>query len=61
MSGGVSACCVVEVTSPSEDVFEQLLEGPGAMVRRFLPLRSYRDLGPAVYLDAARFAGDASV
>src|SRR3954470_19927930 len=46
----------VEVTSPTEDVFEQLLEGPGSVVRRFLPLRTYRDLGPAVYLDAARFA-----
>src|SRR3954452_24127221 len=25
----------VEVTSPSEDVFEQLLDGPGSIVRRF--------------------------
>jgi len=46
----------VEVTSPTEDVFQRLLEGPGAMVRRLLPLRTYRDLGPAVYLDAAKFA-----
>jgi MoxR-like ATPase len=46
----------VEVTSPSEDVFERLLEGPGALVRRLLPLRAFRDLGPAVYLDAAGFA-----
>src|SRR3954464_7802648 len=46
----------VEVTSPSDDVFDQLLEGPGSLVRQLLPLRSYRDLGPAVYLDAARFA-----
>ena len=46
----------VEVTSPSEEVFSSLLEGPGSVVRRLLPLRSFRDLGPAVYLDAARFA-----
>src|SRR3954449_8122675 len=46
----------VEVTSPTEEVFEQLLDGPGAIVKRLLPLRAYRDLGPAVYLDAARFA-----
>jgi energy-coupling factor transporter ATP-binding protein EcfA2 len=46
----------VEVTSPSEDVFHRLLEGRGAVVRQLLPLRAYRDLGPAVYLDAAKFA-----
>jgi hypothetical protein len=46
----------IEVMSPSEDVFERLLAGPGEIVRRLLPLRTFRDLGPAVYLDAARFA-----
>jgi hypothetical protein len=46
----------VEVTSPSDDVFYRLLEGPGSVVRRLLPLRAHRDLGPAVYLDAAKFA-----
>ena len=46
----------VEVTSPSEEVFTQLLEGPGSLVRRLLPLRTFRDLGPAVYLDAAKYA-----
>jgi energy-coupling factor transporter ATP-binding protein EcfA2 len=46
----------VEVASPSAEVFERLLDGPGAIVKRLLPLRTYRDLGPAVYLDAARFA-----
>src|SRR5947207_3282151 len=46
----------VEVTSPSPEVFSALLEGPGSIARRLLPLRSFRDLGPAVYLDAARFA-----
>jgi len=46
----------VEVTSPSEDVFWRLLSGRGAIVRQLLSLRDYRDLGPAVYLDAAKFA-----
>src|SRR3954452_11236012 len=46
----------IEVMSPTEDVFERLLTGPGEIVRRLLPLRTFRDLGPAVYLDAARFA-----
>jgi energy-coupling factor transporter ATP-binding protein EcfA2 len=45
----------VEVTSPSAEVFDRLLEGPGSLVRRLLPLRNFRDLGPAVYLDAAKF------
>jgi energy-coupling factor transporter ATP-binding protein EcfA2 len=46
----------VEVTSPSDQDYEELLEGPGDIVRELLVLRRYRDLGPAVYLDAARFA-----
>src|SRR5262245_5581781 len=46
----------VEVTSPSEDVFYRLLSGRGAVVRQLLALRDFRDLGPAVYLDAAKFA-----
>lgn len=46
----------VEVTSPDDEAFEALLEGPGDIVRELLPLRRFRDLGPAVYLDAAKFA-----
>jgi hypothetical protein len=46
----------VEVTSPAEGVFEELLDGPGKVVTRLLTLRTFRDLGPAVYLDAARYA-----
>ena len=46
----------VEVSSPDEDAFLKLLDGPGDIVRRLLVLRQFRDLGPAVYLDAARFA-----
>src|SRR3546814_1639196 len=46
----------VEVPSPDDDAFAALLEGPGEIVRRLLPLRAVRDIGPAVFLDAARFA-----
>jgi energy-coupling factor transporter ATP-binding protein EcfA2 len=46
----------VEVTSPDEDAFRKLLDGPGEIVTQLLGLRALRDLGPAVYLDAARFA-----
>jgi MoxR-like ATPase len=46
----------VEVTCPSDEAYFELLEGPGSIVRELLPLRRFRDLGPAVYLDAAKFA-----
>lgn len=46
----------VEVTSPDDDAYAALLDGPGDIVRELLPLRQFRDLGPAVYLDAAKFA-----
>lgn len=46
----------VEVTSPGEDVFRELLEPHHDVVTDLLLLRNFRDLGPAVYLDAARFA-----
>jgi MoxR-like ATPase len=46
----------VEVTCPSDDAYNALLEGPGDIVRELLPLRRFRDLGPAVYIDAAKFA-----
>jgi hypothetical protein len=47
----------VEVSSPSDAVFEHLLGMPGGeVVKQLLPLRQFRDLGPACYLDAARYA-----
>ncbi len=46
----------VEVTCPDDDAYEALLEGPGDIVKELLSLRRFRDLGPAVYLDAAKFA-----
>jgi hypothetical protein len=47
----------VEVSSPTDAVYDQLLRMPGGdVVRQLLPLRQFRDLGPACYLDAARYA-----
>lgn len=46
----------IEVSSPSEETYQRLLSGSGELVRAFLPLRHFIDLGPAVYLDAARYA-----
>ncbi len=46
----------IEVASPDEDTFRQLLSGDGRIVQELLPLRRFADLGPAVYLDAARYA-----
>jgi MoxR-like ATPase len=46
----------VEVTCPDDAAYEALLDGPGDIVKELLDLRRFRDLGPAVYLDAARFA-----
>lgn len=46
----------IEVGSPPVEAFEALLaQRPGEQVGRFLPLRQLRELGPAVYLDAARY------
>jgi MoxR-like ATPase len=47
----------IEVTSPGEEEFAKLLDVPGGdVVRQLLPLRQFRDLGPACYLDACRYA-----
>ncbi len=46
----------IEVGTPSIAIYEQLLEGPGEMIRQLLPLRRFCDLGPAIYIDAARYA-----
>src|SRR5688572_1122619 len=47
----------IEVTSPDEEAFAKLLDIPGGdVVRQLLPLRQFRDLGPACYLDACRYA-----
>jgi hypothetical protein len=46
----------IEVEAPSDDVIRQLLSGPGELVRALLPVRELVDLGPAVFVDSARFA-----
>jgi DNA polymerase III delta prime subunit len=46
----------IEVPSPDEQEMVELLEGPGDVVAKLLPLRKLRDVGPALFLDAQRFA-----
>ena len=46
----------IEVGTPSDESYRRLLQGPGEVVQRLLGLRAFTDLGPAVYLDAARYA-----
>ena len=46
----------IEVGTPPQEAYEQLLEGPGEIVAKLLPLRRFSDLGPAIYLDAAKYA-----
>ena len=46
----------IEVGTPPDSTYEQLLSGPGELVRHLLPLRRFRDLGPAIYIDAAKYA-----
>jgi MoxR-like ATPase len=45
----------VEVVAPPEDAYRKLLEGPGELVADLLPLRQLKELGPAIFLDAARY------
>lgn len=45
----------IEVACPSDDVYRSLLSGPGTIIAELLVLRRLTDLGPAVYLDAARY------
>jgi MoxR-like ATPase len=46
----------VNVGSPDDAVFRQLLDGPGNVVTEFLPLRELQDIGPAIFIDAAEYA-----
>jgi len=47
----------IEVGTPSDDAYRHLLQGPaGEVVGRLLALREFTDLGPAVYVDAAKYA-----
>ena len=46
----------IEVGAPDDESYRRLLDGPGAIVGQLLCLRKFTDLGPAVYLDAAKYA-----
>jgi len=46
----------IEVGTPPEHAYEKLLQGPGEIVSKLLPLRKFSDLGPAIYIDAAKYA-----
>ena len=46
----------IEVGAPTEEAYRKLLTGPGGVVAKLLPLRHLTNLGPAVYIDAARYA-----
>lgn len=46
----------IEVGTPPESAYQKLLEGPGEVVAKLLCLRKFSDLGPAVYIDAAKYA-----
>ncbi len=47
----------IEVGTPSEPAYETLLQRPGGdIVAKLLPLRRFQNLGPAVFLDASKYA-----
>ena len=46
----------IEVEAPSDDVIRALVQGPGEVVADLLPVRKFVELGPAVFVDAARYA-----
>jgi hypothetical protein len=48
--------CFIEVPALDDDAMHELITGPGDFVLELLPLRKLRDLGPAIFLDAQRFA-----
>jgi energy-coupling factor transporter ATP-binding protein EcfA2 len=46
----------IEVVPPDEEAYRTLIGGPGEVVGQLLGLRALKELGPAVYIDAARYA-----
>lgn len=46
----------VEVVPPPEDDYRALIGGPGELVGELLPLRRLKEIGPAVFIDASRYA-----
>jgi MoxR-like ATPase len=45
----------IEVGTPPEPAYDQLLAGAGELTRKLLPLRTITNLGPAIYVDAAKY------
>ncbi len=45
----------IEVESPPDHIIERLVQGPGELVAALLPVRRFVELGPAIFLDAARY------
>lgn len=45
----------IEVGCPDDDVYRSLLQGPGTIIAELLMLRKLTDLGPAVFIDAAKY------
>jgi MoxR-like ATPase len=46
----------VNVSTPDDHVYRKLLQGPGRVVDKLLPLHELQDIGPAIFLDAADYA-----
>jgi MoxR-like ATPase len=46
----------VNVGSPEDSIYEQLVDGPGGLISKLLPIRELQDIGPAIFLDAADYA-----
>jgi MoxR-like ATPase len=45
----------IEVVPPPDEAYTRLIEGPGEAVGKLLPLRQLKELGPAVFIDAASY------
>jgi MoxR-like ATPase len=46
----------IEVEAPPDQVIRDLVRGPGELVASLLPVRQLVELGPALFVDGARFA-----
>jgi hypothetical protein len=46
----------IEVLAPDDDALAALIAGPGDLIAPLIAIRRVRELGPAVFLDAAQFA-----
>jgi MoxR-like ATPase len=46
----------IEVVPPDEAAYRELIAGPGEIVGKLLSLRELKELGPAVFIDAAKYA-----